>query len=101
MSPAAEPPAAELQSALGRLDAAVAEAAAVLPQYRSRALTAEAELQSLRDELESIAAAEGREGGDELKRLRAENATLRNRLEQGRKRVRALLLRLQALEATR
>lgn len=101
MSPAAEPPAAGLHAQFGRLDSAVAQAAALLPQYKSRAVTAEAELHRLRHELESIAAGEGLEGGDELKRLRAENSTLRTRLGEGRKRVRALLLRLQALDARR
>lgn len=85
-----------------RLERAARAAAASLAEWRRRAEVAEREVLRLRAELESVsagAAAEGApDGGDELRRLRAENALLSSRAAEARQRVSALLSRLAVLE---
>ncbi|HEX2190820.1 MAG TPA: hypothetical protein VHG51_18075, partial [Longimicrobiaceae bacterium] len=73
--------------------------------WRSRAREAEAEVARLREALEAVSrdAAEAPLGGEgaELRMLRAENALLRSRTAEARRRVAGLLSRLAVLEARR
>jgi len=97
---AAAPPPAD--SPWGRLERATHSAAAALAEWRRRASEAEAEVLRLRRELEAVSAAAPQAApGDELRRLRAENALLTSRTEEARTRIRALLTRLAVLEARR
>lgn len=86
-----------------QLEREVEEAATALRGWRRRALEAEEEVSKLRHALEELAS--GREQGagasEEVRRLRAENAALRSRMAQARKRVTSLLGRLAALEGGR
>ena len=94
-APAAEAPSWE------RLEHAARGAASALGEWRRRALEAEHEVQRLRTELEqltSIGPLPSDEAGDELRRLRAENAVLTSRAAEARQRVSGLLARLSVLE---
>ena len=87
-----------------RLERAARSAAAALEDWRRRAREAEAEVASLRRELEALTTLgplPSAEAGDELRRLRAENAVLVSRTAEARKRVAGLLARLAVLEARR
>lgn len=87
-----------------RLDRAAHAAAAALEEWRRRAREAEAEVVRLRHELEALTTLgplPSAEAGDELRRLRAENAVLVSRTDEARKRVTALLAKLALLEARR
>jgi chromosome segregation ATPase len=87
-----------------RLERAARGAAAALEGWRRRAREAEAEVARLRHELEelsSLGPLPSSEAGDELRRLRAENAVLHSRAAEVRKRIQALLAKLAVLEARR
>lgn len=103
MSAAADPAPPPPDTGWERLERAAARAAAALAAWRSRALDAEAEVARLRAALEQVSAApaDALGGADELGRLRAENALLRSRTAEARRRVAALLARLAVLEARR
>ena len=108
MSDAAEVPAlVEAEAAptpWERLERAAHSAASAVAEWRRRALEAEAEVARLRRELELVSAAAPTapgEAGEELRRLRAENALLSSRTDEARKRIRALLTKLSLLEARR
>ena len=84
-----------------RLEHAARGAASALGEWRRRALEAEHEVQRLRTELEqltSLGPLPSDEAGDELRRLRAENAVLTSRAAEARQRVSGLLARLSVLE---
>jgi hypothetical protein len=104
VSAAADPPAAPA-AGWERLERTAERAAAALAAWRSRALEAETEVARLRAALEAVAreAAEAPLGGEaeELRMLRAENALLRSRTAEARRRVGGLLARLALLEARR
>lgn len=87
-----------------RLERASRSAAAALDEWRRRAREAEVEVLRLRRELEAVSSLgelPSLESGDELRRLRAENAVLVSRTAEARKRITALLARLSVLEARR
>jgi Sec-independent protein translocase protein TatA len=87
-----------------RLERAARSAASALGEWRRRAVEAEAEVQRLRRELEALSSLgplPSAEAGDELRRLRAENAVLVSRTDEARKRVQALLERLAVVEERR
>ena len=87
-----------------RLERAAQATAAALESWRRRAREAEAEVARLRQELEALTTLgplPSAEAGDELRRLRAENAVLVSRTDEARKRVTGLLARLALLEARR
>lgn len=75
------------------------EVAVAVALWRRRAVEAEAEVARLRRALEEVASGAGASGdaGEELRRLRAENAALRSRMQDARKRVGSLMSRLLAL----
>lgn len=105
MSAAADPAASPPEAGWERLERAASRAVAALAAWRGRALEAEAEVARLRAALESVASGPGddpvREGDPELRALRAENALLRSRAAEARRRVTALLARLAVLEGRR
>jgi len=78
-----------------RLERASDDALATLEGWRSRALEAEAELSRLRDVLEGIASEPLSE--EEARGLRAENAALRARMAEARKRINRLVSRISSL----
>ncbi len=85
-----------------RLERAARAAAVALADWRRRALEAEAEVVSLRRELEALTSMgplPSSESGDELRRLRAENAVIASRAAEAKKRISGLLARLAVLEA--
>ena len=85
-----------------RLERAARAAAIALDEWRRRALEAEQEVQRLRGELQdlgSLGSLPSIESGDELRRLRAENAVLTSRAAEARQRVTGLLARLAVLES--
>jgi hypothetical protein len=85
-----------------RLERAAHAAAQSLEAWRRRAREAEAEVVRLRHELEALTTLgplPSAEAGDELRRLRAENAVLVSRTAEARKRVGGLLARLALLES--
>jgi predicted nuclease with TOPRIM domain len=87
-----------------RLERAARAAAEGLAEWRRRATEAEHEVQRLRTELEqltSIGPLPSDEAGDELRRLRAENAVLTSRAAEARQRISGLLARLSVLENRR
>ena len=87
-----------------RLERAARGAASALADWRRRALEAEHEVQRLRSELEQLTAlgpVPAGEAGDELRRLRAENAILTSRASEARQRISGLLARLSVLENRR
>lgn len=90
----------ELPHQWGRLERLVEETAVVVGFWRRRALEAEEEVARLRGALEEFALERGQPVGssEELHRLKAENAALRSRMLQARKRVTGLLKRLDTLE---
>ncbi len=106
MSAAAEAPAPPPPADAGweRLERAADLAADALAAWRGRALEAEAEVARLRAALEPVARGGGYgsagEGSDPLA-LRAENALLRSRMAEARRRVASLLTRLAMLEGRR
>jgi len=102
VSTAADPAPSAPDTGWERLERAAARAASALAAWRSRALLAEAEVDRLRAALEGMTGETALDGGeDELRRLRAENALLRSRTGEARRRVAALLARLAVLEARR
>ncbi len=105
MSAAADPAAPPPEAGWERLERAASRAVAALAAWRGRALEAEAEVARLRAALESVApGADGgsdRDGDAELRALRAENALLRSRGAEAKRRVTALLARLALLEGRR
>jgi predicted phage gp36 major capsid-like protein len=87
-----------------RLERATRAAAAALEEWRRRAREAEAEVVRLRRELEELTTLgplPSSEAGDELRRLRAENAVMASRTAEARKRIGGLLARLAVLEQRR
>jgi hypothetical protein len=87
-----------------RLERAARAAAAALEGWRRRAREAEDEVVRLRRELEELTTLgplPSAEAGDELRRLRAENAVLVSRTAEARKRITSLLARLAVLETRR
>jgi hypothetical protein len=103
VSTAADPAPSPPGTGWERLERAAARAASALAAWRSRALLAEAEVDRLRAALEQVssAPADAAAGAGELGRLRAENALLKSRTAEARRRVAALLARLAVLEARR
>lgn len=95
------PTAPVLGAPWSRLERAAEDAAVVVASWRRRAVEAEDELARLRRTLEEMASAE--DGGDadrdEVRRLRAQNAVLHSRVTQARKRIGALLKRMDTLGA--
>lgn len=89
----------ELPGQWERLERAVEDAAVAVASWRRRALDAEGEILRLRRTLEQLASARGEplDAPAELKRLEAENAALRSRMQQARQRVSDLMTRLGAL----
>lgn len=102
MSGAADLPPPELPG-WERLERAAGRAAAGVERWRRRALEAEAEVARLRAVLDGVARGEGDAAGagEEIGRLRAENAVLLSRMAEARTRVSTLLSRLAVLEARR
>jgi hypothetical protein len=97
----ADAPASAEAPSWERLEHAARGAASALGEWRRRALEAEHEVQRLRTELEqltSLGPLPSDEAGDELRRLRAENAILTSRAAEARQRVSGLLARLSVLE---
>lgn len=95
--------AADAPAGWERLDLAVRRATAALVEWRRRALDAEDEVHRLRQALEAVtqrAEGDGTPEGDAV-RLAAENALLRSRTDEARRRVSSLLARLTTLEAGR
>ncbi|HET7230358.1 MAG TPA: hypothetical protein VFJ16_10180 [Longimicrobium sp.] len=87
-----------------RLERAAGAAAGALEEWRRRAQAAEAEVTRLRQELQELTTLgplPSTEAGDELRRLRAENAVLVSRTDEARKRITGLLARLSVLEQRR
>jgi beta-phosphoglucomutase-like phosphatase (HAD superfamily) len=87
-----------------RLERAARATASALEGWRRRAREAEAEVARLRQELEALTTLgplPSAEAGDELRRLRAENAVLVSRTAEARKRITSLLARLALLDARR
>jgi hypothetical protein len=87
-----------------RLERAARVASSALEGWRRRAREAEAEVARLRQELEALTTLgplPSAEAGDELRRLRAENAVLVSRTAEARKRITGLLAKLAVLEARR
>lgn len=82
-----------------RLERAAEDAAVVVASWRRRAMEAEEELARLRRSLDEVASAPdtGDDMRDELRRLRAQNAVLQSRMTQARKRIGALLKRMDTL----
>lgn len=92
---------AETDAGWERLERAARSAAIALDEWRRRALEAEGEVQRLRTELQqltSMGTLPSLEYGDELRRVRAENAVLTSRAAEARQRVTGLLARLAVLE---
>jgi chromosome segregation ATPase len=83
-----------------RLERSAEDVALALGRWRRRAREAEDEVERLRLALENVAEVEGGAGdlAQEVRRLRAENATLSSRMLQARKRLSALMQRLSSLE---
>lgn len=82
-----------------RLERAVEEAAVSLGRWTRRAHETEEEVERLRRSLEELSSRGGEKNLlDEVTRLRAENAALRSRMLQARKRINGLMQRLSALE---
>jgi hypothetical protein len=90
----------ELPDGWEELERAAEDAAVAVAFWRRRALEAEEEVVRLRRALEDVAAEREHPRGvaEETLRLRADNAALRSRMQQARKRVGALLTRLETLE---
>jgi chromosome segregation ATPase len=90
-----------------RLDRAARGAAGAVAAWKARAVEAEAQVRTLRAELEAVTGADADAGadaggaGDELRRLRAEHALLTSRAAEARQRIAALLARLSVLEGRR
>jgi chromosome segregation ATPase len=106
-SGAAELAAATAAEGLDRLERAARGAAAAVAAWKARAEEAEAQVRTLREELEAVTGEEVEPGaaaggtGEELRRLRAEHALLTSRAAEARQRVAALLARLSVLEGRR
>ena len=99
MSADAEPRKGELPGEWERLERAIEEAAVSLGRSTRRVRESEEEVAQLRRTLEELSSKSGeKELLDEVTRLRAENAALRSRMLQARKRVHGLMQRLSALE---
>lgn len=82
-----------------RLERAVEEATVSLDRWTRRAQETEEEVDRLRRTLEELSSRSGADDlTQELARLRAENAALRSRMLQARKRISGLMQRLAALE---
>jgi chromosome segregation ATPase len=83
-----------------RLEGAAEEASIAVAAWKRRAQSAEQEVARLRGALEELTAERDRphDLDDEIKRLRAENALLRSRMQQARTRVSGILRRLGTLE---
>lgn len=83
-----------------QLERAVEEASVSLGRWKRRAAEAGEEVERLRRSLEELAAERDSPDdlSDEVKRLKAENAALRSRMQQARKRIGGLLQRLSALD---
>lgn len=86
-----------------QLERSAEEAGILLGRWVARAREAEEEAQRLRSALEELADAGPvfEDGAGEVKRLKAENAALRSRMIQARKKVTALMQKLAALETDR
>lgn len=81
-----------------RLERAAQDASVAVAAWKRRATEAEDEITRLQRSLEVLAAGEaGDDVRDELRRLRAENAVLHSRVAQARKRIGALLKRMDTL----
>lgn len=96
-----EAPRAGAHAGWDRLERAARAAAESLAEWRQRAVEAEHEVQRLRTELEqltSLGPLSSDETGDEVRRLRAENAVLTSRAAEARQRIGGLLARLTVLE---
>ena len=82
-----------------RLERAVEKTAVSLGRWSRRALENEEEVGRLRQSLEELAARNSSsDAAEEVRRLRAENAALKSRMLQARKRIAGLMQRLAALE---
>lgn len=88
-----------LGSSWARLERAAEDAAVIVASWRRRATEAEDEVVRLRRSLEEVGSAEpsGDDLRQELRRLRAQNAALQSRVTQARKRISALLKRMDTL----
>jgi hypothetical protein len=102
-SGAADGAAASPAEGWDRLDRAARGAAGAVAAWKARAVEAEAQVRTLRAELEAVNGADTDAGGpgDELRRLRAEHALLTSRAAEARQRIAALLARLSVLEGRR
>lgn len=82
-----------------RLERAAQDASVVVASWKRRALEAEEEVARLRRSLEELAEADtsSEDEREEIRRLKAENAALHSRLLQARKRVVAVLKRMDTL----
>lgn len=89
----------DLPRAWARLERLAEEAALSIAYWKRRSQEAEDEIVRLRRSLEGLASGSEAPGGaeEELRRLRAENAALRSRMQQARTRVKTLLKRLVTL----
>jgi hypothetical protein len=100
-SPVVPPPLPSDLQGWNRLERAARAAAIALHEWRRRATEAENEVQRLRGELEQVNALGSLpsvQSGDEIRRLRAENAVLTSRATEARQRISGLLARLAVLE---
>jgi septal ring factor EnvC (AmiA/AmiB activator) len=79
------------------IEAAVEEARAALASLRARASEERSEVERLRAELAAIART-GEEDSGETAALQAENALLRSRLEEARRRLDAVIARVEAFD---
>lgn len=92
-------PGGPLPSEWQRLERAVEDAAVALERWSRRAKETEEEVDRLRRSLEEISSRSGATDlAHEVERLRAENAALRSRMLQARKRISGLMQRLASLE---
>jgi predicted RNase H-like nuclease (RuvC/YqgF family) len=82
-----------------RLERAVEDAAGAVEYWRRRAVETDEEVTRLRRTLEGLSGTEEQaaDPSAELRRLRAENAALRSRMLQARKRVQLLMKRFASL----
>ena len=100
MSDSADSSSRSLPADWVRLERAAEEAVVALGRWTRRARESEEEVERLRRSLEDLAAESAKPDdlAEEVKRLQAENAALKSRMLQARKRITGLMQRLAALE---
>lgn len=99
MSASGDSGAGALPTEWTRLEHAVEDAVAAIANWRARALDAEREASMLRSALENSFLSGDAATLTSPERLQAENAVLRSRMDEARRRMQALQERLRVLEA--